>query len=132
MATGDSIGDFEQFTHSLRDFTWLAPKYGGTDIDRYIERNGSLLFLEGKHWDHGVKVPIGQHIAFKVLAQVHPRVSMWLVGTTEDEDTFYVMPFGRIAPLFERKRSAFYPPVLFTKCSRMQLEQRIEAWWHSA
>lgn len=130
---GGGVRDMEKFEQSLRSFTHLAPECGGTDIDRYIERHGRLLFLEGKTWHQdGVRVPIGQHIAFMALAALEP-VTFWLVGEPHDADgRWHVMPFGRVAPLFERAGSAFYPATLFRNITKDELAQMVLAWWAEA
>lgn len=131
--TGGGVRDMAKFEKSMRSFVGLAPQCGGTDIDRYIERRGKLLFLEGKTWRHdGIRVPIGQHIAFMALAQLEP-VTFWLVGepsgANEEDARWHVMPFGRVAPLFEREGSAFYPASLFRNITKHELEQMVLAWW---
>jgi hypothetical protein len=67
-----TIRDIDKFVDSLQDWAILDGCFGQTrirpsDIDGFVERRGSCLFLEGK--GHGVPLPKGQAIAFSTLAK---------------------------------------------------------------
>jgi hypothetical protein len=133
----DEVGirEWERWHNGLKDFSWLAPECGGTDIDRMIERNGRFLFLEGKTWHAGVHVPLGQHIAYMKLAQIAEN-DVYLVGIVRDDEgkptgTFHTVRYGPVHPIVER-RSMHFPPWVFIERTAEQMSEFVRAWWKAA
>lgn len=67
-----TIRNIDKFVDSIQDWAILDGCFGQTrirpsDIDGFVERRGSCLFLEGK--GEGVPMPTGQAIAFSTLAK---------------------------------------------------------------
>lgn len=126
-----TLRDYEAWKTSLRNFTWLhhvAP--GATDLDVVIERRGHFLVLETKHWQEGVKVPLGQHILLAQLSALEP-FTVFLVGEKaddgEDSQCFEVVPYLRYAPM---ARGAFmlFPPSIFEPKTRDDMRQLVRQW----
>jgi hypothetical protein len=120
----------DQFVKSLRSFQWLGETgSGATDLDFLMERRGQFLVLEGKHWDdgHGLYIPFGQHIALKQLALI-PAFTLYLVGDGMGEDKFYVMRFGKAAPLGLIGTRCFYPKGLFDEVTADGLRTIVRDW----
>lgn len=147
MATHDErLRDHDKWARSLRNYGWLDQVVSGaTDIDLLTERRAHFLILEGKTWDHGVRVPIGQDIVLRQLDGIRAHTphcegvcsdcgagyrpfTVYLVGeetvdVDEDADRFHVMRFGR--PVALRK---LYPSSLFTDATRDDLRQVVRQW----
>lgn len=141
-----TLNDYETWKRGLRNYEWLHSVVpGATDVDLAVERQGRFLVFETKHWDHGVRVPIGQDIFLRQMdglrAHVHgcehacPECgpgyrpfSVYLVGeqvtgADEDTDRFHVMRFGRPVPLH-----TLYPPSLFQPNTRDDIRQLVRTW----
>lgn len=147
------IRDFDAFQRGLRNYGWLdSVVSGATDIDFLTERRGRFLIMEAKHWDHGVRVPIGQDIVLRQLDRMQAHqpgcaaahdcpecgpayrpftvylVGEETVGVDEDSDEFHVMRFGR--PVATQR--TLYPSPLFESAKRDDLRQLVHKWEQGA
>lgn len=143
-----TLNDYDTWHRGLRNYDWLQSVVpGATDVDFLTERHGSFLVFETKHWNHGVRVPIGQDIMLRQMDGIRAHtahcehecpecgpgyrpfsvylVGEQLVGEGEDEDRFHVMRFGRPVSLHQ-----LYPPALFEPSTRDDLRQLVRRWEH--
>lgn len=83
--------------------------------------------LETKHWQHGVRVPLGQHIALTQLSAVS-AFTVYLVGEVDEEDKpFRVVPYTLYAPLTQGAYVLF-PPSVFEPANKDDMRQLVRQW----
>lgn len=138
MTEPRTLRDYDSWKRGLRNYDWLHGVVpGATDIDAFIERRGRFFLIEGKHWNHGVRLPVGQQIALMQLVAINELTgsdtfTVYLIGEeldgTEDADRFHVMRFGKAAPSRTNTGGAFYPPALFETSTRDDLRQIVRLW----
>lgn len=127
MTRESRIRDPEQFAASVHSFSWLGQDgRGATDLDFFREYRGRFLVMEGKRWHQGLQVPMGQHLALAQLCQLS-EFTVYLVGET-DGDTFYLLEYGRTAPLHTNQRGAYYPGSVFTAKTVPEMRELVRAW----
>lgn len=137
-ANARTLNDYDRWKRGLRNYEWLHGVVpGATDVDAFIERRGRFFLIEGKHWNHGVTLPVGQQIALQQLLRVNELTGLetftvYLIGEEllgdEDADVFHVMRFGRPAPSRTGAGGAYYPPALFEPAKRDDLRQLVRKW----
>lgn len=131
---GQEMRDFDAWKRSLKNFEWLADAVpGATDIDVFIERRGRFLCMETKAYvpGVGVRVPFGQYLALKALADLEP-FDVWLVGETNDEDKFYWLDLGSRVPTKVRTAPVWFKARQFTRVSKSALGEMAKEWFDEA
>ena len=134
-----TLRDYDRWKRGLRNYEFLGAGSGASDLDFVRERGGRFLVLEGKTWDHGVRLPVGQQILLTRLVAMN-RITdsvTWTVylvgeeishGTDAGEDVFHVMRFGKPAPQSTGQSGAYYPPGLFAEHTRESLSELVRRW----
>lgn len=129
----DELRSFSSWQRSLRNFDFLTSAVpGGMDIDLMVERAGNFLFIEGKHYNHGIHVNYGQHKALFSLCR-QPNTTVYLIGET-DGLKFHLLRYDpEVKPQFVRKGrvSAYWAPERFIPVSRNGLTDVVVQWWET-
>ena len=131
---GQELRDFAAWERSLKNFTWLSDAVpGATDLDVFIERLGHFLVLETKHYSpgSGVRVPFGQYLALKALADLD-EFDVFLVGETDDEDKLYVLNLAEREPTRVRTAPVWFKSRQFTRTTKEGLAIQCKAWFAEA
>jgi len=119
----------DEWAKSIRNFAWLHKAVSGAmDIDMMVERRGSFLFVEGKPWSNGVRLPYGQHKALYALSTA-PNTRVYLVG--EGREHLHVLCYNDAPPpvYLRGKRMSFYPPERFVPTTKEAFAKMVNAWW---
>ena len=128
------LRNYDEWKNSLRNFAWLGDAVpGATDIDVFVERRGSFLVLETKAWmpNYGIKVPFGQYLALKALADL-PQFTVILIGETDDEDLFYYLDIAEHTPRKYRTTPVRYGPELFQEIDQAGILENVAHWYSQA
>ena len=126
--------DFDAWEKSLKNFEWLKDAVpGATDLDVFIERRGKFLVMETKTYVKGVgvKVPFGQYLALKALAQLD-QFDVWLVGETDDPDTLYILNMASTMPTMIRTSPVWFKWRQFTRTTKEGLAILAKEWFKAA
>ncbi|MGZ4518817.1 MAG: hypothetical protein ACXVGB_00165 [Mycobacteriaceae bacterium] len=125
---------FKEWQASLRNFEWLSDSVpGATDLDVFIERRGHFLVIETKHYSigSGVRVPFGQYLALKALADL-PEFDVWLVGETDDPERLYWLDLGSREPTKARTTPVWFKSKQFTRVDKHALGSMAKGWYQDA
>lgn len=134
MPEFQEMRDFDAWQKSLKDFSWLKDHVpGATDLDVFIERRGKFLVIETKAYSpgSGVRVPFGQYLALKALADL-PQFDVWLVGETDDEDRMYWLDLGAREPTRVRTAPVWFKSRQFVRVDKSVLAEMCKEWFQDA
>lgn len=131
----DPLRNYDEFSKSLRNFSsWLSGVVSGaSDLDLLIERRGRFFVAELKPWQNGIRLPYGQHLALKSLAEL-PQFDVYLVG--EAKAGLYLMPYGSMdAPNASRGSggyAVYWPAAAFKRVTVARLRSMVKRWWDAS
>lgn len=127
--------DFDAWSKSLRNFEWLSDVVpGATDLDVFIERRGQFLVLETKTYSigSGVRVPFGQYLALKALADLD-QFTVLLVGEVEGfPERLYYLNLNDREPTMVRTAPVWFKSRQFTATTKEGLAELCKGWWEEA
>ena len=115
-----TIRNIEKFIDSIQDWAILDGCFGQTrirpsDIDGFVERRGTCLFLEGKGQD--VPLTTGQAIAFSTLAKQGNTVIVF---------------WGKDRDISKMRIITRSDPGVVKSCSLDDLRSAVKTWYEEA